>query len=107
MARNSGFTRLFCTRNINFTRLLCFVFTHALMEGRDFLDPTAAVSVFHVQDRFRLPVKVISDKGYLFVQRLEGVAYDPPGPSSSMSKAWLHSGQKARTLARPLRLMRL
>jgi hypothetical protein len=47
---------------------------HALVYGRDFLHPSAAVSVLKVEDRIRRPVKVIGDKGYLLVQRFEGVA---------------------------------
>jgi hypothetical protein len=50
------------------------VVVHALVDGRDFPYPPAPVGMFHVEHRFRRPVKVIGDEGYLPVQRLQGVA---------------------------------
>ncbi len=57
--------------------------------------------MLHIQDRLGLPVEVIGDKGYLLVQRLEGVAYNPPMPSSSTSNSAAHFGQAVCTLALP------
>jgi hypothetical protein len=50
------------------------------MDGRDLINPAPTVGVLQVEDRLGRPVKVIGDEGYLLVQRLEGVAYDPPVP---------------------------
>jgi hypothetical protein len=49
-------------------------FIQAPVDGRDFLDPTPPLGVFQVENRRVRPVKVIRDKGYLLVQRLEGIA---------------------------------
>jgi hypothetical protein len=47
---------------------------HALIDCRNLLDPHAALRVLEVEYLFGRPVEVISYKGYLLVQRLEGVA---------------------------------
>src|SRR4030095_15437449 len=80
---------------------------HALVDGRDLLHPTAPLGVLQIQNRLRRPVEVIGDKGYLLVERLEGVAYNPPTPFNSTANSCSHLGQTASTLALPLRLMRL
>jgi hypothetical protein len=61
----------------------CVTFVHALIDGRDFFNPASAVGMFQVENCFGRPVKVIGDEGYLLVQRLEGVAYNPPTPFNS------------------------
>ena len=35
----------------------------------------------------RLPMKVVCDKGYLLVERVEGVAYNPPAPFNSTANS--------------------
>ena len=49
-------------------------FIHALIDRGDFIDPATALRMIEIQHRFRLPVEVIGDEGYLLVQLLEGVA---------------------------------
>jgi len=44
------------------------------VDGRDLLDPSQPVGVLEIDDRLLRPVKVISDEGYLLIQRLQGVA---------------------------------
>jgi hypothetical protein len=46
----------------------------ALVDGRDLFDPSQPVCVLEIDDGLVRPVKVISDEGYLLVQRLQGVA---------------------------------
>jgi hypothetical protein len=47
---------------------------HPPIDGRDLFHPAAAVGVLERHDLVMRPVKVIGEKGYLLVQRLEGVA---------------------------------
>jgi hypothetical protein len=49
-------------------------FIYALVYARDLLHPAAPVGMLQVQNSLKRPVKVIGDKSYLLVQRLEGVA---------------------------------
>jgi hypothetical protein len=58
-------------------------FVHALIDCRNLFNPTPSVGVLEIQNRLRRPVKMISHKGYLLVQRFEGVAYNPPAPFNS------------------------
>jgi hypothetical protein len=46
----------------------------ARVHRRYFFDPAPAISVLEVQNSLGRPVKMVSDKGYLLVQQLEGVA---------------------------------
>jgi len=46
----------------------------AAVDRRDLFYPAPSLSVFQIHHRFRLPVKVISNKGYLLVERVEGIA---------------------------------
>jgi hypothetical protein len=55
--------------------------------------------MLQVEDRLRRPVKVISHKGYLLVQRLERVAYNPPRLFNSTENSWAHLGQAVSTFA--------
>jgi len=49
-------------------------FIHALINGRNLFHPSTPVGMFEIQNDVGRPVEVISDEGYLLVQRLEGVA---------------------------------
>jgi hypothetical protein len=49
-------------------------FVQTTIDGRNLFDPAPPLGVLQVHHRFRLPVKVISDKGYLLVERFEGIA---------------------------------
>src|SRR5580704_2284599 len=44
------------------------------VDGRDLLDPSQPVGMLEIDDRLLRPMKVISDEGYLLVERLQGVA---------------------------------
>src|SRR5207244_1689475 len=109
--RQSGTDRFSISSRSGSNRLgLCFIgsFTiSAFVNGRDFLDPAAALRVLQVHDCLDGPVEVIGYEGYLLIQRLERVAYNPPSAFISTSKVCEHSGQTAPRLALPLRLMRL
>ena len=52
------------------------------------------------------PVQVISKIGYLLVEPVEGVAYDPPVGTASTSKSWPQEGQCAGTFGVSGSLMR-
>lgn len=43
--------------------------------------------MFEIDNLLLRPMKVISDKGYLLIERLEGVAYNPPSAFSSTLNA--------------------
>src|SRR5258706_16137658 len=49
-----------------------------LVQPRYPADPAAALRVFEGHDVVQAPVEVIRDEGHLFVQLVEGVAYEPP-----------------------------
>jgi hypothetical protein len=49
--------------------------------------------MFQVENVLQRPVKMEGDEGYLLVQAVERVAYDPPEPAVSTSKTCWHSGQ--------------
>jgi hypothetical protein len=46
----------------------------SLIDARNLADPAPPFGVLQIQNRFRRPVKVIRDEGYLLIQRAEGVA---------------------------------
>lgn len=77
------------------------------VDGRDLLDPPQPVGVLEIDDRLVRPMKVISHEGYLLVQRLQGVAYNPPAAFSSTLNACEHCGHTAGRSALPSRLTRL
>ena len=79
----------------------------ALVHRGNLLHPAAALPMLQIQNVVWRPVEVIGHEGYLLVQRLQGVATDPPTPFISTEKEFSHFGQIAATLACPLRLMRL
>ena len=60
--------------------------------------------MLEVEDVRERPVEVISDEGYLLVQRPEGVAGYPPTPLSSTVNSWSQRGHAAWMLAVPVRL---
>jgi hypothetical protein len=49
-------------------------FVQATIDGRNLFDPAPPFGVLQAHHRFQLPVKVISDEGYLLVERFEGIA---------------------------------
>jgi hypothetical protein len=49
----------------------------------DLLHPPSPVGVLQVQDLVEWPVEMIGQVGYLLVELVERVAYDPPGPFGS------------------------
>lgn len=71
----------------------CFV--HSSVDRADFPHPPTTVAVLHIHNLGLGPVHVIGNKGYLLVQLIEGVAYNPPRVGRSISKACRHCGQVA------------
>ena len=71
----------------------CFV--HSSVDTADFPHPAPAVAMLHIHDLGLGPVKVIGNEGYLLVQLIEGVAYNPPKVGRSISKACRHCGHVA------------
>ena len=72
----------------------------------DLLHPAAAIRVLQAQDVLEGPVEMVGDIGYLLVEALQGVAYDPPVPAISTSNAWPHSGQVTGIMVLPSSLIR-
>jgi hypothetical protein len=63
------------------------------MDLGDLLHPPAAEAMIQVQDRFRLPVKIIGDIGYLLVELVQRVAGYPPSLARSTSNVFSQWGQ--------------
>src|SRR5688500_4697205 len=85
------------------------LFTQALVDRADLLYPPAAIAVLQVEDVPQGPVKVIGDEGYLLVELIERVAYDPPAsPEAPTSTSNFVSQLGHVTAARvwPVSLMR-
>lgn len=55
--------------------------------------PALPLTMFHVHHQVARPMEVICDIGYLLMQAVQGVAYDPPRSARSNSYFALHSGQ--------------
>ncbi len=70
-------------------RSFAFVSTRGLaqppVDASDLIHPLLPVAVFQVQDVLKGPMEVICQVGYLLVQAVKGVAYDPPSSASSTS----------------------
>ena len=73
----------------------------------DLFHPPAAFLMIQRQQLLVLPVKVISEPGYLLVKLPEGVAYDFPKPSGSTSNPFSQCGQTTFITDVPLPLIRL
>jgi hypothetical protein len=71
----------------------CFV--HSSVNRANFPHPAPTIAVLHIHDLGLGPVNVIGNVGYLLVQLIEGVAYNPPKVGRSISKACRHCGQVA------------
>src|SRR5262249_10849711 len=52
----------------------CSLAVQTLMDRRNLIPPSPPLSMLHLQDGVRLPVKVIRDEGYLPVHCFQGVA---------------------------------
>ena len=76
------------------------------VDGRNFVDEALPVAVRQVQNGFERPVEVVGDEGYLLVQAVEGVAYDPPAGVVSSSNVLLQCGQVTVCALVPSELMR-
>ena len=89
-------------------------FVDLAVDASDLTQPDVPLVVLHVEDRVERPMEVIGDVGYLLVELLQGVAYDPPWPttrpspppSRSMSNSCWHEGHLAWTRGAPSSLMR-
>ena len=71
------------------------------VDGRDLCHPAPPIRVLQRHDLGVRPVKVIGDEGYLLVELLEGVAYDPPSAVASSSNVVLalRTGHASRAFA--------
>ena len=78
-----------------------------LVDFRYFIHPSQSVAMLEIHDVFVLPMKVVGDKGYLLVQHLEGVAYNPPAAFNSTLKVCEHCGHIAGKLLGLSRLILL
>lgn len=99
------FCRLFLGRGVRCGRpiIRCFKRCHRLtfsgaipkpaVDIRDLFHPALAFAMFQIHDHVTLPVEIIRDVGYLLMQAVQGVAYDPPRSARSNSYFALHSGQ--------------
>ena len=67
--------------------------------------PALPLAVLEAEDILAWPVEVIGDIGYLLVQAIEGVAYDPPRLARSNWYSALHSGQVSVRLLVPSSLI--
>jgi hypothetical protein len=66
---------------------------HALVETRDLGHPAPPIRVFERENRLRFPVEVVGNERYLLEESIEGVATNPPRPSTSTWTSCSHSGQ--------------
>ena len=85
--------------NDQYHALLLIRTSEPAVDISDLCHPALALSVLEVHDRLARPVKVVGDIGYLLVQAIEGVAYDPPRSARSTSIwAWQSGHVTERTL---------
>src|SRR6185369_17918551 len=80
---------------------------HGLVEPADLFRPLPAFWMRHRIDLLARPVEVIGDEGYLADDGVQGVAYDSPTGSSSMSNFSSQCGQTTACFVDPCSLMRL
>jgi hypothetical protein len=71
----------------------------------DLFRPSLPLTVLKVHDILSRPVKVIGDIGYLLVQAIEGVAYDPPRSVRSTSISDWQLGQVTGKILVPCSLI--
>ncbi len=76
-------------------------FVEPFVDGGHLAYPALTLGVLHLQYRFRRPVEMVREIGYLLMQPVEGVAGYPPRLPMSTSISAEHSGQVATTLAVP------
>jgi hypothetical protein len=67
-------------------------FADLLVDAADFPTPPPALAMGKIHDAVVGPMQVIGNEGYLLIDTIEGVAYDPPGWLMLVSTAVLHSG---------------
>ena len=60
--------------------------------------PQPPVRVLHLEKILRLPMEIVREIGYLLMNPIEGVAYDPPRREISTSMGVWHSGQVTGTM---------
>ena len=77
------------------------------VDAADLLDPAAPIVVLQLQNLRERPMEVVGDEGYLLLELLEGVAYDPPSSlRTSTSNSEEHDGHTAATRLCPFSLIR-
>lgn len=62
------------------------------IDADNFLHPPLALTMLHIHNVQARPVKMVGNIGYLLMQAVEGVAYDPPKSAKSSSMSALQSG---------------
>ncbi len=67
--------------------------------------PHPPILMLHREQRVVLPVEIVREVGYLLVNSIEGVAYDPPRREMSTSMGVEHSGQVTGTSVVPCSLI--
>ena len=74
------------------------------LELLDFIHPAHTFAMVQIHQFLMGPVHRPAEIGYLLINPLQGVAYDPPGGGASISNACPHRGHvaAARRGARPL-----
>jgi hypothetical protein len=71
----------------------------------DLIHPLLTVAVFQIEDVLQRPVEVIGQVGYLLVQAVKGVAYDPPISARSTSCLVWQAGQVTVMMLLPCSLI--
>jgi hypothetical protein len=72
-----------------------FMLIHFPVDRRHLFNPTAPIGMLETHDVIVLPVKVVSEKGYLPVKLLQGVAHYPPRAATSVRNSCWHCGHVA------------
>jgi len=86
--------------------LLLLLAVESLVDLADLLDPEASVGVLQGQDLLQRPVEMVGEVGYLLVELIERVAYDPPVAPGSTSNSLPHSGHLTLIADEPVSLIR-
>ena len=89
------------------TCLLCLArLVQPTIELGNLAHPLLTLPVLQVQNAVQRPVEVIGDIGYLLVQAVEGVAYNPPASfARSTSNSPPQWGQSTARLVLPVSLI--
>ena len=84
---------MLCLCGLGVSTRLFFVSIQPAVNIRHLIHPLAPFVMFQIQNIRALPMEVIGDVGYLLVQAVVGVAYDPPISTRSTSCSCWQCGQ--------------